>query len=122
MLSLYTEDEWQREMSEHSIPELQRTSLTSLVLQLNALGVERVASFEFPSPLPSAHLAAALVELTEMDAIDGRGARSPSFVRQGAIGTAYYAALCSAFTVGGRVFAAGKEALAIVSMLTPKCT
>uniref|UniRef100_T1J1R0 RNA helicase n=1 Tax=Strigamia maritima TaxID=126957 RepID=T1J1R0_STRMM len=45
---LYTEEEFDK-LSSHSIPEIQRTSLSFAILQLKALGIDNILRFSFPA-------------------------------------------------------------------------
>jgi ATP-dependent RNA helicase DDX35 len=56
---LYTEDYFYT-LNRFTPPEVQRSNLSSAVLQLKALGVDDVIHFDFPSPPPARHLAIAL--------------------------------------------------------------
>lgn len=40
-------------MRVNTIPEMQRTDLAPVLLQLKALGIDNVLRFEFPTPPPS---------------------------------------------------------------------
>ena len=54
-------------------PEMQRCSLSSVVLSLKALGVDNVLRFDFLSPPPPQSLANALEALYALGALDGSG-------------------------------------------------
>lgn len=54
-------------------PEICRTDISFLVLQLKALGIDNVLRFDFLTPPPSALLARALEFLFNLGAIDGQG-------------------------------------------------
>eukprot|EP00960_Hanusia_phi_P038803 753607-Hanusia_phi.AAC.3 len=53
-----------------SIPEMQRSDLVAVILQLKALGVDDVLHFDFPSPPPALSLARALEILYALGALD----------------------------------------------------
>eukprot|EP00750_Incisomonas_marina_P002316 INCI12211.1.p1 GENE.INCI12211.1~~INCI12211.1.p1 ORF type:complete len:833 (+),score=130.72 INCI12211.1:278-2776(+) len=57
-------------LAERNIPEMQRTSLTWVVLQLKALGIRDVAHFDFLAPPPASTLVRALELLFALGAID----------------------------------------------------
>lgn len=59
--------------SPETIPEIQRTNLSSMVLYLKALGVVDVLGFDFLDPPSQEQLEEALVELHLLGAIDGSG-------------------------------------------------
>ncbi|KAJ6612139.1 P-loop containing nucleoside triphosphate hydrolase protein [Mycena sp. CBHHK59/15] len=48
---LYTEAAFRNEMLPNSIPEIQRTNLSSTILQLKAMGINDLLSFDFMDPL-----------------------------------------------------------------------
>ncbi|XP_019175861.1 PREDICTED: probable pre-mRNA-splicing factor ATP-dependent RNA helicase DEAH9 [Ipomoea nil] len=56
---LYTEEYFLNEMSTQGIPEIQRSSLVSCVIQLKALGIDNILGFDWPaSPSPEAMIRA----------------------------------------------------------------
>ena len=55
-------------------PELQRSDLSSLVLQLKALGISNLLKFDFPSRLPESNLVIALELLYALGCINENGA------------------------------------------------
>ena len=57
-------------LDKRTIPEMQRTSLTWVVLQLKALGIHDVAHFDFMAPPPASTLMRALELLFALGAID----------------------------------------------------
>lgn len=54
-------------------PEITRSNLSYVVLQLKALGIANIIKFEFPSPPPIQNLKNALEILYALDAIDING-------------------------------------------------
>ncbi|KAL5615103.1 hypothetical protein BROUX41_005163 [Berkeleyomyces rouxiae] len=66
---LYTEASF-RELCDVSIPEVQRTNLASIILQLKALGIDNVVRFDFLSPPPSVQMATGLELLHALGALD----------------------------------------------------
>lgn len=70
---LYTENEFEK-LAQSTPPEMQRTNLTSVVLQLKALGIDNVLRFNFPTPPPAKNLLSALELLYALHAIDDNGA------------------------------------------------
>ncbi|RAL44761.1 hypothetical protein DM860_003520 [Cuscuta australis] len=56
---LYTEEYFLNEMASQGIPEIQRSSLVSCVIQLKALGIDNILGFDWPaSPSPEAMIRA----------------------------------------------------------------
>lgn len=49
---LYTERAYRDEMMATNVPEIQRTNLASTVLQLKAMGINDLLSFDFMDPPP----------------------------------------------------------------------
>ncbi|ELR18629.1 premRNA splicing factor, putative [Acanthamoeba castellanii str. Neff] len=69
---LYTEAAY-RAMRVNTIPEMQRTDLAPVLLQLKALGIDNVLRFEFPTPPPSQCMMRALELLYALGALDEYG-------------------------------------------------
>ncbi|GJW53731.1 probable pre-mRNA-splicing factor ATP-dependent RNA helicase DEAH5 [Tanacetum coccineum] len=70
---LYTEKAYNNEMSPASIPEIQRVNLTSITLNLKAMGINDLLAFDFmDSPSPQA-LISALEQLYTLGALDEEG-------------------------------------------------
>lgn len=69
---LYTEDDFQK-LSKNTQPEIQRTSLTSILLQLKALGIDNILRFNFPAPPASKNVINALELLYALGALDDDG-------------------------------------------------
>lgn len=67
---LYTEEAYGSLLPASAVPELQRSNLAPVVLQLKALGIDNVARFGFLSPPPSGLLARALELLYALGALD----------------------------------------------------
>lgn len=67
---LYTEEAYTNEMSVESVPEIQRSSLTSTILQLKALGIDNIMRFDWlASPTPEA-MVRALETVYAIGAVD----------------------------------------------------
>ena len=60
---LYTKFAYMNEMDESTTPEIQRTNLNSVVLQLKSLGINELLDFEFMDPPPTEALIGALNQL-----------------------------------------------------------
>lgn len=65
---LYTEDEFAK-LNANTIPEIQRCNLSSVVLQILALGIKNVLTFDFMDPPPKESLEAALKQLQLLGAV-----------------------------------------------------
>uniref|UniRef100_A0A7S3JRX4 RNA helicase n=1 Tax=Aureoumbra lagunensis TaxID=44058 RepID=A0A7S3JRX4_9STRA len=70
---LYTEAAFRNEMRPTSIPEIQRTNLGNVVLQLKAMGINDLINFDFMDPPPMATLCRALRSLYALSALDDDG-------------------------------------------------
>jgi ATP-dependent RNA helicase DHX8/PRP22 len=70
---LYTEVAFKTEMLDMSIPEIQRTNLSNVVLQLKAMGVNDLLHFDFMDPPPPQTLINALNQLYVLGALDDEG-------------------------------------------------
>ena len=66
---LYPESEYLK-MKEFTPPEMQRCDLTSVILQLKALGIDNICKFDFLSPPPSKNLVNSLELLHALGALD----------------------------------------------------
>lgn len=69
---LYTEEQ-AKELPHTTPPEMIRTNLTFVVLQLKAMGIQNILKFQFPRPPPEKNLKSALEILYALDAIDISG-------------------------------------------------
>ncbi|CAM9579809.1 unnamed protein product [Ectocarpus fasciculatus] len=70
---LYTEAAYATEMMASSVPEIQRTNLGNVVLQLKAMGINDLIGFEFMDPPPIQTLVSAMEALYVLDALDDEG-------------------------------------------------
>ncbi|NWS86420.1 DHX40 helicase, partial [Toxostoma redivivum] len=70
---LFSREFWEQCMPEHSVPEIRRSSLTSVILTLKCLGVHDVIRFPYLDPPEERHILEALKELYQCNAIDRRG-------------------------------------------------
>lgn len=68
---LYTESSF-RELAPTTLPEIQRTNLAAVVLQLKALGIQDIIGFDFMDPPPRPALLRALELLLALGALDSR--------------------------------------------------
>ncbi|KAG9348510.1 hypothetical protein JZ751_002246 [Albula glossodonta] len=70
---IYSKEFWEKCMPEYTVPEIQRTSLTSVILTLKCLGVHDVIRFPYLDCPEERFILAALKQLYQCDAIDRRG-------------------------------------------------
>lgn len=70
---LYTERAYNEEMLSSSVPEIQRTNLAMTVLQLKALGINDLLTFDFMDAPPKESLVASLELLYYLEALDDEG-------------------------------------------------
>lgn len=70
---IYSREFWEKCMPEYTIPEIQRTSLTSVILTLKCLGVHDVIRFPYLDSPEERFILEALKQLYQCDAIDRRG-------------------------------------------------
>ncbi|KAG6011876.1 hypothetical protein E4U54_007861 [Claviceps lovelessii] len=67
---LYTEQSYKESLPEANPPEIQRSNLAPMVLQLKALGIDNVVRFDYLSPPPSELMSKALELLYSLGALD----------------------------------------------------
>ncbi|XP_041053770.1 probable ATP-dependent RNA helicase DHX40 isoform X2 [Carcharodon carcharias] len=70
---IYSKQFWEMCMPDHMVPEIQRTSLTSVILTLKCLGVNNVIGFPYLDSPEERHILEALKKLYQNDAIDRTG-------------------------------------------------
>ncbi|KXH54228.1 helicase associated domain-containing protein [Colletotrichum salicis] len=70
---LYTKFAYMNEMDESPMPEIQRTNLNGVVLQLKSLGINELLDFEFMDPPPTEALIGALNQLFALQALNHKG-------------------------------------------------
>ncbi|KAF5368482.1 hypothetical protein D9758_002163 [Tetrapyrgos nigripes] len=70
---LYTEAAFRNEMLPSSIPDIQRTNLSTTILQLKAMGINDLLSFDFMDPPPAPTMLTALEGLYALSALDDEG-------------------------------------------------
>ncbi|KAL8480920.1 hypothetical protein ACS0TY_026887 [Phlomoides rotata] len=70
---LYTESAFHNEMSPTSIPEIQRINLGMTVLNLKAMGINDLLSFDFMDPPTPQALVSAMEQLYSLGALDDEG-------------------------------------------------
>ncbi|TLS31176.1 hypothetical protein PpBr36_02413 [Pyricularia pennisetigena] len=70
---LYTKYAYMNEMEESTTPEIQRTNLNGVVLQLKSLGINELLDFEFMDPPPTEALIGALNQLFALQGLNHKG-------------------------------------------------
>uniref|UniRef100_A0A8C7W9N7 RNA helicase n=2 Tax=Oncorhynchus mykiss TaxID=8022 RepID=A0A8C7W9N7_ONCMY len=70
---IYSPAFWEKCMPEYTVPEIQRTSLTAVILTLKCLGVHDVIKFPYLDRPEERFILEALKQLYQCDAIDRRG-------------------------------------------------
>ncbi|XP_077439594.1 putative ATP-dependent RNA helicase DHX35 isoform X1 [Vanacampus margaritifer] len=69
---LYTEEDFEK-LPASTVPEMQRTNLAPVILQLKALGIDNVLRFSFISPPPAQSMVQALELLFALGGLDNYG-------------------------------------------------
>ena len=70
---LYTESAYKAEMLPNSVPEIQRSNLANVVLQLKAMGINDLLHFDFMDPPPVQVFVSAMESLYALGALDEEG-------------------------------------------------
>jgi ATP-dependent RNA helicase DHX8/PRP22 len=70
---LFTENAYKNEMLPTCIPEIQRTNLGNVVLQLKAMGINDLLGFDFMDPPPVQTMVCAMESLYSLGALDDEG-------------------------------------------------
>lgn len=70
---LYTAYNFQKDMEDNTVPEIQRTNLASVVLALKSLGIDDLLNFDFMDPPPAEALVKALELLFALGALNKLG-------------------------------------------------
>jgi pre-mRNA-splicing factor ATP-dependent RNA helicase DHX16 len=70
---LYTKQSFENELPESTIPEIQRTNLSNVVLLLKSLGINDLIHFDFMSPPPVETLISSLEHLYSLGALNDKG-------------------------------------------------
>lgn len=110
---LYREEDFKM-LPVHTVPEIQRSNLTTFVLQLKSLGVDNIARFDFPAAPPSKIMINALELDYALGALDNHG----SLTELGAKMVMFPVSTMQAkMLLASGDFGCSEEALTIVSML-----
>jgi pre-mRNA-splicing factor ATP-dependent RNA helicase DHX38/PRP16 len=70
---LYTESAFRDELLVGTVPEIQRTNLSNVVLLLKSLGIENLLEFDFMDPPPEDNMMNSLYQLWMLGALDNTG-------------------------------------------------
>eukprot|EP01059_Diplonema_ambulator_P033190 TRINITY_DN681_c1_g1_i2.p1 TRINITY_DN681_c1_g1~~TRINITY_DN681_c1_g1_i2.p1 ORF type:complete len:667 (+),score=249.44 TRINITY_DN681_c1_g1_i2:124-2124(+) len=70
---MFTEYQYNHEMLPMTVPEIQRTSLASVILLLKSLGVKNLLHFEFMDPPPQENMVNSMYQLWMLGALSDRG-------------------------------------------------
>ena len=70
---MYTEYAYRNEMFLQTIPEIQRTNLSNVLLQVKSLGVKNLLDFDFMDPPPQDTMMTSLYDLWALGALDNTG-------------------------------------------------
>ncbi|KAL4525772.1 hypothetical protein Ndes2437A_g04207 [Nannochloris sp. 'desiccata'] len=71
---LFTESAYKHELLATTVPEIQRTNLSNVVLLLKSLNVDDLMSFAFMDPPPQENIANSMYQLWVLGALDNTGA------------------------------------------------
>ncbi|EAL64456.1 DEAD/DEAH box helicase [Dictyostelium discoideum AX4] len=74
---LYTESAFKYELMDNNIPEIQRTNLGNVVLNLKSMGVKNLLDFDFMDPPPQDNILNSMYQLWVLGALDDQGQITP---------------------------------------------
>ncbi|XP_045533656.1 probable ATP-dependent RNA helicase DHX35 isoform X1 [Pieris brassicae] len=111
---LYTEAEHEK-LPESVPPEMSRSDLSSLLLQLKALGIHNLLRFTFPTPPPAKSLLSGLETLYALNAIDKAGNLTESVGNK--MAELPLKPMCAKMLCNSGEFGCVDEVLSIVAML-----
>lgn len=72
-IRLYTESSFQNEMKPSNVPEIQRSNMAMVALQMKAMGIDDIISFEFMDKPETSIIVDALEQLYTLGALDDEG-------------------------------------------------
>ncbi|XP_049882164.1 probable ATP-dependent RNA helicase DHX35 isoform X2 [Pectinophora gossypiella] len=110
---LYTEAEYDK-LPASVPPEMARSDLSSMLLQLKALGIDNLLRFTFPTPPPAKSLLAGLETLYALGALDSSGSLTAVGRRAAELPVR---PMCAAMLCTSDKFGCIDEALSIAAML-----
>lgn len=70
---LYTENQFKEELLVSSVPEIQRSNLSNVILLLKSLNIEDLMSFKFMDPPPEENMSNSMYQLWMLGALDNHG-------------------------------------------------
>lgn len=70
---MYTENSYFNELLEATVPEIQRTNLSNVVLLLKSVGIDNLFDFDFMDPPPQDTLVSSMYQLWMLGALDNTG-------------------------------------------------
>lgn len=70
---LYTKQAWKNELDSNTMPEIQRTNLTSVILLLKSLGINDLLDFDFMDPPSTDTIVRAVEQLYALGALNNAG-------------------------------------------------
>ncbi|RNF22909.1 ATP-dependent RNA helicase DHX8 [Trypanosoma conorhini] len=74
---MYTEPQFQMDMEPATVPDIQRSNLFNVVLQLKAMGINDLFALDLMDPPPQETLVSALQKLRYLEALDDDGLLTP---------------------------------------------
>ncbi|KAJ3090493.1 hypothetical protein HK102_003523 [Quaeritorhiza haematococci] len=113
---IYTEDAFCNSMSKSTVPEVQRTNLATIILQLKALGIDNVIHFEYLSPPPPLLVTRALELLYSLKALDDYGRLTMPFGLQ--LAEMPLDPMLATMLLNSPIYGCVEEALTICAMLS----
>ncbi|OQV14842.1 putative ATP-dependent RNA helicase DHX35 [Hypsibius exemplaris] len=111
---LYTEDAF-KSLEAATVPELQRTSLAPVILQLKALGVDNVLRFSYPAAPSAENMIQGMELLFGLGALDGEGALTEPLGLH--MAELPLQPMLAKMVLGASEFQCTEEALSIAAML-----
>ncbi|OAF68975.1 Pre-mRNA-splicing factor ATP-dependent RNA helicase PRP16 [Intoshia linei] len=112
---MYTNRQYRDELLESTVPEIQRTNLSNVVLLLKSLGVRDLLKFHFMDPPPKDTILNSMYHLWVIGALDNTGSITPLGRR---LAEFPLDPCMSKLLVVGFELRCGEEVLTIVSMLS----
>ena len=112
---MYTEYAYRNEMFLQTIPEIQRTNLSNVLLQLKSLGVKNLLDFDFMDPPPQDTMMTSLYDLWALGALDNTGDLTPLGEKMSAFPME---PSLSKLIIESETYGCSEEMLTIVSMLS----